>query len=84
MNEFIDKIGAFWIISQKLSEIQEDISQALEITSKDDNCKSSYWRQPHAWALSNIEVRIKEAKGITNSVLRKLKKEVNKSHEVSY
>lgn len=82
MNEFIDKLGAFWIISRKLSDIQRDVIYALELTSNDDD-KPKHWKHSHSWALSHIEVRIKEAKGITNSVLRKLRKEY-KAHEISY
>ena len=82
MNEFIDKLGAFWIIRQKLDDVHNDIRYALEFFADDNNDNSNYWRKSHIWALSNIEVRIKEAKGITNSVLRKLRKEY-KAHEIS-
>ena len=81
MNEFIDKIGAFWIISKKLSDIQRDIIYALDLTSDDDNPK--HWKQSPSWALSHVEDRIKDAKRITNGVLRKLRKEA-RLHEISY
>ena len=82
MNEFIDKLGAFWIISKKLSELQEDINYALELSSHDEYYPK-HWKQSHSWALSHVEDRIKDAKRITNGFLHKLRKEV-KAHEVSY
>ena len=82
MNEFIDKIGAFWIISKKLSDIQRDIIYALDLTS-DDDYNPKHWKQSHSWVLSQIEYNIKDAKRITNGILHKLRKEV-RAHEVSY
>ena len=82
MNEFIDKIGAFWIISKKLSDIQRDIIYALDLTS-DDDYDTKNWKQALSWVLSQIEYDIKDAKRITNGVLRKLRKEA-RSHEISY
>lgn len=81
MNEFIDKLGAFWIISRKLSDVQRDVIYALELTSNDD--KPKHWKHSHSWALSHIEDSIKNAKRITNSVLHNLRKQA-KSYEVSY
>ena len=82
MNEFIDKIGAFWIISKKLSDIQRDIIYALDLTSDDDD-DTKNWKQALSWVLSQIEYDIKDAKRITNGVLRKLRKEA-RLHEISY
>ena len=82
MNEFIDKLGAFWIISRKLSDVQRDVIYALELTSNDDD-KPKHWKHSHSWELSHIEDNIKNAKRITNSVLCELRKQA-KSDEVSY
>ena len=45
MNEFIDKIGAFWIIRQKLDDVHNDIRYALEFFADDNNDNSNYWRK---------------------------------------
>ena len=76
MNEFVDKFGAVWIISQKLSELQEDINYAFKF--EDGNSK--HWKQSLSWVLSHIEDCVKDAKRLTNGFLHELRKEV-KVHE---
>ena len=73
--DFTDKLGAFWIISNKLDEIQRNISYIFNMSSfADNNLQCPYWKQPHIWALSKVETRIQDAKRIADDYLRGIRK----------